>query len=146
MTVAVIVGVVVAYRRRQEIRDWLDAHRRHPLVRPLFVVARPLYRWVIHPVARFVAPYLRFLWDRVTPGEVGLELTTLLAAAGVGAFVFVTYLTQLSADPGPTPLDSDLLDLADRLRTTCSWTWRRSSRPSAPFRPSPVSSSPRRCC
>jgi membrane protein DedA with SNARE-associated domain len=116
VTVAVIVGVVVAYRRRQTIRDWLDAHRRHPLVRPLFFVGRPLYRWVVRPVARFVAPYLRFLWDRVTPGEVGLELTTLLAAGGVGAFVFVTYLTQLSADPGPTPLDSDLLDLADRLR------------------------------
>jgi undecaprenyl-diphosphatase len=116
VTVAVIVGVVVAYRRRQDIHDWLDAHRRHPLVRPLFVVGRPLYRWVVYPVARVLAPYLRFLWDRVTPGEAGLELTTLLAAGGVGGFVFVAYLTQLSADPGPTPLDSDLLDLADSLR------------------------------
>ena len=31
---------------------------------------------------------LRFFWDRVTPGELGLELTTLLAVAAVGAFAF----------------------------------------------------------
>ena len=34
LTVAVIVGVVVAYRRRREISDWFVAHERHPLVRP----------------------------------------------------------------------------------------------------------------
>ena len=31
----------------------------------------------------------RFVWHRVTPGDLGLELTTLLAIAGVGSFVFV---------------------------------------------------------
>ena len=29
----------------------------------------------------------RFVWDRLTPGDLGLELTTLLAVAAVGAFV-----------------------------------------------------------
>ena len=31
VTVAVIVGVVVAWRRREEIREWFRAHERHPL-------------------------------------------------------------------------------------------------------------------
>jgi len=117
VTVAVIVGVVVAYRRRREIREWLNEHRRHPLLRPLFAVAAPLYRWLVRPVARFLAPYIRFVLHRLTPGELGLELTTLMAIAGVGIFVFVMYLAAVVHDPGPTPLDSDVLDLTEKLRT-----------------------------
>ena len=30
--------------------------------------------------------------------------------------MFVTYLSQLAADPGPTAFDTELLDLADRIR------------------------------
>jgi membrane-associated phospholipid phosphatase len=62
-----------------------------------------------------VAPPLRFLWHRVTPGELGLELSTAVAVAGVGIFVFVLYVVELSNDLGPTPLDTELLDLADQL-------------------------------
>jgi undecaprenyl-diphosphatase len=116
VTVAVIVAVVVAYRRRQEIRAWLHEHRQHPLVRPLFVIGSPLYRWFIRPLARFASPYARFIANRLMPGELGLELTTLLAIAGVGLFVFVIYLNQLDQSLAPTPLDNDILDLADRLR------------------------------
>ena len=115
VTVAVIVGVVVAYKRRADIRDWLLAHESHPLVRPLFIVGRPLYRWVVKPVYDAVVPELRFLWNRVTPGELGLELSTAVAVAGVGIFVYVLYIVELSGDPGPTPLDTELLDLADKL-------------------------------
>jgi undecaprenyl-diphosphatase len=61
-------------------------------------------------------PYVRFAFERISPGGLGLEFTTLLAIAGVGIFVFVTFLTQLAGDPGPTRLDSEWLDLADRLR------------------------------
>jgi membrane protein DedA with SNARE-associated domain/membrane-associated phospholipid phosphatase len=114
VTVALIVGIVVAYKMRREIRDWLLAHQRHPLVRPLFVIGRPVYR-VVRPVARAVAPHVRFLWNRVTPGELGLELTTALAVAGVGIFVYVVYLVELSGGLGATPLDTELLDVADRL-------------------------------
>ena len=115
VTVAVIVGIVVAYRRRHEIKEWLLAHERHPLVRPLFVVGRPLYRKVLRPAYDAVAPELRFLWNRVTPGELGLELSTAIAVAGVGIFVFVLYIVELSSDLGPTPLDTELLDLSDKL-------------------------------
>ncbi|HEX6584716.1 MAG TPA: VTT domain-containing protein [Thermoleophilaceae bacterium] len=116
VTVAVIVGVVVAYRRRHEIGEWFVAHERHPLVRPLLAVGRPLHRRVVRPVTQVAMPYLRFLFDRISPGGLGLELTTLLAIAGVGIFVFIVYITELARDPGPTPFDTELLDLADRLQ------------------------------
>ena len=115
LTVAVIVGVVMAYRRRREISDWFVAHERHPLVRPLLAVSRPLHRRVVRPVAHVAMPYLRFMFDRVSPGTLGLELTTLMAIAGVGIFTFVAYL-GIAGDPGPTPLDTELLDLSDRIR------------------------------
>ena len=116
VTVAVIVGLVVAYRRRREISDWFGEHERHPLVRPLLAVARPLHRRVVRPVTHVAMPYLRFLFDRISPGTLGLELTTLLAIAGVGIFVFVAYLTEFDHNPGPTPLDTELLHLSDRIR------------------------------
>jgi membrane protein DedA with SNARE-associated domain/membrane-associated phospholipid phosphatase len=114
VTVALIVGIVVAYRNRREIRDWLLAHEQHPLVRPLFAIGRPVYR-LVRPVAHAVTPHVRFLWNRVTPGELGLELTTAVAVAGVGIFVFVLYLVVLSDSLAPTPLDTETLDLADKL-------------------------------
>jgi membrane protein DedA with SNARE-associated domain/membrane-associated phospholipid phosphatase len=114
--VSVIVGVVYAYRRRHAIKDWFLEHRRHPLIRPLFAIGAPVYRHVVRPVARVIAPYVRFTRDRVTPGELGLELTTLVAIGGVGLFFFVIYLTELDRNLAPTPLDAELLDLADELR------------------------------
>jgi membrane protein DedA with SNARE-associated domain/membrane-associated phospholipid phosphatase len=116
VTVAVIVGIVVAYRRRREIRDWLVDHERHPLIRPLFAIGRPLYRWLVRPVARLLSPYARFAGQRLMPGELGLELTTLLAVGGVGMFFFVLYLTELDRSLAPTPFDNDILDLVDKLR------------------------------
>jgi membrane protein DedA with SNARE-associated domain/membrane-associated phospholipid phosphatase len=116
VTVALIVGIVVGYRRRHEIRAWLLAHERHPLVRPLFAVGRPVYRRVVRPVAQAIAPEARFLWNRVTPGELGLELTVAAAVGGAGIYVYVLYLVVLGDSLQPTPLDTELLDLADSLR------------------------------
>jgi undecaprenyl-diphosphatase len=116
VTVGVIAGVVTAYRRRDEIRAWLDAHREHPLVKPLFVVGAPLYRWIVQPLVRVLRPPAQFVGDRLMPGELGLELTTLVAVGGVGAFFFIAYLMHFDQSFAPTPLDNDLLDLADRLQ------------------------------
>jgi membrane protein DedA with SNARE-associated domain/membrane-associated phospholipid phosphatase len=108
VTVALIVAGVWAYRRlrnpedRRRLAAWLD---RRPLTRPLLVAARA------------VAPELRFLWRRLTPGGLGLELTTALAVAAVAGYVFVLYLVLLSGDIGPTPLDLDLRDLARDLHS-----------------------------
>jgi undecaprenyl-diphosphatase len=64
-----------------------------------------------------LGPRLRFLRERVTPGELGLELTTAGAVAATGLYVFVLYTVVLSGDLGPTPLDSELLDVAGELRS-----------------------------
>jgi membrane protein DedA with SNARE-associated domain/membrane-associated phospholipid phosphatase len=117
VTVGVIVGIVVAYRRRAEIRAWLLTHERHPAVRPLLAVGRPLHRRVLAPIARAAVPRLRFLWERLTPGGLGLELTTALAVGAVGLYVFVLYVVVLSGDLSPTPLDRELLDLGDSMRS-----------------------------
>jgi membrane-associated phospholipid phosphatase len=106
----------MAYRRREAIRDWLVEHRRHPLVRPLFAIGAPVYRRVVRPLVRLVRPYVSFTRDRLTPGELGLELTTLLAIGGVGVFFFLVYLMELDRTLAPTPFDSELLDLADETR------------------------------
>jgi membrane protein DedA with SNARE-associated domain/membrane-associated phospholipid phosphatase len=120
VTVGVIVGVVVAYKRRAEIRAWIVAHERDPLVRPVLAVWRPLHRRVFGPVARALLPQLRFLWQRLTPGGLGLELTTALAVGGVGLYVFALYAMILSGDLSPTPFDRELLDLGDSMRSTAA--------------------------
>ena len=117
VTVALIAGIVVAYKRRREIRAWALAHEDHPVGRVLFGLGRPVYRRVVRPVTNAVAPHVRFLWNRVTPGELGLGLSTAVAVAGAGIFVFVTYLVELSETLNPTPLDTELLDLSDMLNT-----------------------------
>jgi membrane-associated phospholipid phosphatase len=73
---------------------------------------------VLLPVGRFIGPELRFLWERLTPGELGLELTTSLAIGGVGIYFFVLFTVVLSSDPGPTVLDAEWFDLADKLQTS----------------------------
>jgi membrane protein DedA with SNARE-associated domain/membrane-associated phospholipid phosphatase len=122
LTVGFVVAVVVAYRRRAWIRAWLIDHQRHPLLRPLFAVARPVRRRVVRPVAHALAPEARFLGDRLAPGGLGLELTTALAAGGVGLYVFALYTMVLSGDLGPTPLDRELLDVADQLNAQAAVT------------------------
>ena len=59
-------------------------------------------RWprVLAPVLRTTRRPARFVWDRVTPGDLGLELTTLFAVAGVGAFVFVWDLVRIEQGNG----------------------------------------------
>ena len=54
------------------------------------------------------------MWNRLTPGELGLEVTTLLALAAVGGFVFVLLGAELS-QRDLLAFDQASLDLADRL-------------------------------
>ena len=117
LTVGVIVGIVVAYRRRRDIHGWLLAHERHPLIRPLFAIARPVNRRIVQPLVRVLAPEARFLWGRITPGGLGLELTTTLAIGGIGLYVFFLYVMLLSGDPGLTPFDQTFLDISKDLQS-----------------------------
>jgi membrane protein DedA with SNARE-associated domain/membrane-associated phospholipid phosphatase len=108
--VVAIVSVVRWLRdddNRARIRAWMERQAERPALRPLARVLRPLLRTTRRPA--------RFVWDRVTPGDLGLEFTTLLAVASVGAFVFVWDLVRIEQDNGLLMGDAQSLRLADRL-------------------------------
>ena len=121
VVVAVVAGAVYAYRRlrheeeRRRLRAWLEHQGRRPALRPVVAVGRPLVVRVLMPAWRAASPRLRFLGQRLTPGALGLELTTALAVAATGLYVFVLYTVVLAGHPGPTPLDTQLLDFSDGL-------------------------------
>jgi len=104
ITVAVIVGIVAAARflrepaNRARIVEWME---RRTLLRPLVALGRK------------VRPQARFLWNRVTPGDLGLQLTALVAVLAVAIFVIVAYTQVVSADPGPTGADRAAFDVVD---------------------------------
>jgi membrane-associated phospholipid phosphatase len=91
---------------RRRLRAWIDRQAQRPALRPLVRVLAPLLRTTRGPA--------RFVWDRVTPGDLGLELTTVLAVAGVGAFVFVWNLVGVE-QRDVLAGDGMSLRLADRL-------------------------------
>ncbi|HVP01249.1 MAG TPA: bifunctional DedA family/phosphatase PAP2 family protein [Solirubrobacteraceae bacterium] len=82
IAISVVVGVVwlVRYLRVPENRAALAARFDAALERPLLRPLRPAVRWLRGPA--------RFLVARLTPGRLGLELTTLLAIGAVGSFAF----------------------------------------------------------
>ena len=88
--------------------SWLERQAERPALRPLARLLAPLLRRAERPA--------RFVWDRVTPGDLGLELTTLLAIAAVGSYTFVAHIAKL--DDGRVPIgDADSLSVARELRT-----------------------------
>jgi membrane protein DedA with SNARE-associated domain/membrane-associated phospholipid phosphatase len=106
IVVGVIVAVVVVQRflREPENRRKLVAEmeRRRAL--------RPILR-----LGRRLRPQFEFLGRRVTPGGLGLEFTTLVAALSVGLFVLIAYWSVVAGDPGPTPGDRTALNVAHDL-------------------------------
>ena len=69
------------------------------------------------PGLRRLLPQIRFFWRRITPGDLGLELTSLIAILSVSSFVLIGYALVVSGDAGPTPGDSEAIDVVARLRT-----------------------------
>jgi undecaprenyl-diphosphatase len=92
--VVVVLALLLAWRlkrdaqARERTRDWVDAQLERPALQPLAEIARPTWNKVLVPAAERSAGPARFVWHRVTPGTLGLELTTLLALLAVGAFTF----------------------------------------------------------
>ncbi|WP_354698663.1 hypothetical protein DSM112329_04353 [Paraconexibacter sp. AEG42_29] len=82
----IVIGtlVVLAVRRLR------DEEQREALLRR--VDAHPVFG----PLARRLRRPARFAWRRVTPGDLGLELTTLLAVVAVGAFVCIGYAVSIT--------------------------------------------------
>jgi membrane protein DedA with SNARE-associated domain len=107
VAIAWLVRWVRRPENRRAAREWLERQSARPALRPLATVLRPVVRSSRRPA--------RFVWDRVTPGDLGLELTTVAAAAVVGAYSFVAQLVKI--DDGRTPIgDQTALSLARDLR------------------------------
>ena len=53
---------------------------------------------MLRPPGRLLRRPALFAWNRLTPGELGIELTTLLAIAAVGSFAFVANAVTLSTE------------------------------------------------
>ena len=108
---ALVVGGYQAVKRlrhpeqRRAFAQWLDRQTQRPLLRPLgwlgrviAAAVRPLWRYVLRPVWVLVAPPLRFVAGRLTPGELGIELTTLLAIAGVSIYTVILQINLLQTN------------------------------------------------
>jgi membrane protein DedA with SNARE-associated domain/membrane-associated phospholipid phosphatase len=111
-TVVAIACIVAAVRHlrvpdnRARVAAWID---RQP------VLGRA-WRALVVPLGRVLSGPARFGVNRLTPGDLGLELTTLLAVAGVGAFALIGYVVVLQ-DMALTPGDRRALNMADDLRS-----------------------------
>jgi membrane protein DedA with SNARE-associated domain/membrane-associated phospholipid phosphatase len=112
--IVLVVAIVWAVRwlrdpeNRARGRAWLERQAERPVLRPVARLLAPLLRRTRRPA--------RFVWDRVTPGDLGLELTTLLAVGSVGAFVFVWDLVGVEHRAFLAG-DRAALRLADRLHS-----------------------------
>jgi membrane protein DedA with SNARE-associated domain/membrane-associated phospholipid phosphatase len=107
IVVGVVVALVVAYRFLRE-----EENRRR-------IVVEMERRRALSPIlklGRRLRPQFAFLGRRLTPGGLGLEFTTLLAALSVGLFVLIAYWSVVAGDPGPTPGDRTALDVAHDLQ------------------------------
>ena len=119
--VALIAGIValIHLRRspesRAKVRDWIDARADRPGWRILARIARPVWHLVLRPAAAVADFTARFSLDRLTPGNLGLELTTLLAIALVGGFSFFL-LGDVVLLEGEPRIDGWAEDVARRLR------------------------------
>ncbi|MGH2970297.1 MAG: VTT domain-containing protein, partial [Solirubrobacteraceae bacterium] len=101
--------------QRERVKAWLREHERMPLMRPLVRLAGPAWRRVLSPAAGGVDATARFGLHRLTPGQLGLELTTLIALAAVGSFNFFL-LGEVIREPGQPRIDRIAFDVVERLR------------------------------
>ncbi len=129
--VALIVAIVflVRLQRSPELRErtgkWIAAQLEKPLLRPVAPYLRAAWRQVGQPLARLSQRPARFVWNRLTPGDLGLEVTTLLALAAVGSFAFFL-LGDAPEARGQQHLDDFAFDIADglyseRLKDVAVW-------------------------
>ncbi len=83
LVISAIVGIVwlVRHFRDEGNRARFEASLWRALDRPLLRPIRPVVFWFRGPA--------RFFLARLTPGQLGLELTSLLAIAAVGSFAYV---------------------------------------------------------
>jgi undecaprenyl-diphosphatase len=114
VVIAAIVGLAHLRRdaeARQRVAAWLDERADRRGWRTVVKLAGPAWRFVGRPAAAAAD----FALERFTPGNLGLELTTLLALLAVGSFT-VVLLGEVVTAPGTPRVDRWALDLANQLR------------------------------
>jgi undecaprenyl-diphosphatase len=126
---ALFVGTYQAIKRlrhpeqRRAFAQGLDRQTQRPALRPLgwlgrgvWIAVRPFWAYVLRPLWTLIVPPLRFLAARLTPGELGIELTTLLAVAGVSIYVVALQMNLLETD-ALLPGDETALRIARDIET-----------------------------
>jgi membrane protein DedA with SNARE-associated domain/membrane-associated phospholipid phosphatase len=110
----VIGGIWYAQRRlkdpaeRKRLERWVNRHR----------VTRWAWYWFVRPISKIAWPQIRFLWHRVTPGQLGLEFTTAVAVAVGAIYMFIFYSSTLRDDNTQVfPFDNTAFDVVDRMQT-----------------------------
>jgi undecaprenyl-diphosphatase len=134
---ALVVGGMFTFKRlrdpaqRRRLADFFERLGRKPVLRPVAAVLRalwrvalrPAWRWVVRPVSRYLAPPLRFIGQRLTPGPLGIELTTLLAIAAVCGFLFGLYIDLVTSGSSVlTPGDDIARDIAEKINAAAVTT------------------------
>jgi membrane protein DedA with SNARE-associated domain/membrane-associated phospholipid phosphatase len=120
LVVALIVGIVYLVRvqrspeLQQRSKAWIAAQLEKPLLRPVAPHLRAGWRKVGAPLARASERPARFVWNRFTPGDLGLEITTLLSIAAVGAYTFFL-LGDAPEERTQQRVDEMAFDVADAL-------------------------------
>jgi undecaprenyl-diphosphatase len=135
LALAILIGVSLAVYQvvkrlrhpedRERLAAWVSRQAQRPALRPLAAVARalwatvlrPLWRLVLRPIWIVTAPPLRFVGARLTPGELGIELTTLLAVTAVSVYTVVLQVNLI--EPGGSLITGDrwALELARDIQT-----------------------------
>jgi membrane protein DedA with SNARE-associated domain/membrane-associated phospholipid phosphatase len=122
--IVVVVGSVAGYRwlrdpdNRRRAHLWLHEQAERPALRPVARVARPIVWHGIVPAARVLAGPARFTANRLTPGDLGLEVTTLVAVVAVGGFGFVALALEVSGGKPPAFADLRAVELTKELEAT----------------------------
>jgi membrane protein DedA with SNARE-associated domain len=122
LLVALVVAIVFLVRleRDAELRArtnaWIAEQLDKPLLRPVAPHLRAGWHRVLRPLGRLSQPPARFVWNRLTPGDLGLEVTTLFALAAVGAFTFALPGSELD-DRSLLFGDQAASDIADSLHS-----------------------------
>jgi membrane protein DedA with SNARE-associated domain/membrane-associated phospholipid phosphatase len=106
--VVVVVGTILAVRymrvheNRAKLVARLDESR---LGRPVVALGRR------------IEPQARFLWNRLTPGNLGLEFTSVMAVLAVALFIVIGFGVVVDEDPGPTRGDETAFEVAADLNS-----------------------------
>jgi membrane protein DedA with SNARE-associated domain/membrane-associated phospholipid phosphatase len=115
--VALVTGLVLLVQlqrdpaKRARVRAWLDERSDNRFWAWVGHAAAPTWRLVGRPAAMATELAARFGSGRLTPGRLGLELTTLLALLAVGAYFFF-FIGYIVSQPGLPEIDRAAADLA----------------------------------